>query len=269
MKQLIKKLVPRQLIHLLKNRNENGWFGDYKSWEEALRSALGYNSDEILNKVQSATLKVKSGEAVYERDSVLFDQIHYSWPLLSALMFVAAKNNGSLHVIDFGGSLGSTYFQNKKFLDELNVVRWNVIEQQSFVEAGRLHIESEKLKFFGAVTESIDKSGLADIFVCATTLPYLKNPYFSLNEFIQYRFPYIIIDHTFFNFEERDRITVQIVPEQIYHASYPCWFLNYNKVKSEIEKAYYIISEHKNETFIFLDGRKIQYRGLFGKLKER
>lgn len=268
MKQLIKKLIPTRLFHLFKTRNENGWYGDYNTWEQALQLSSGYNTDEILNKVQAATLKVKSGEVAYERDSVLFESIQYSWPLLSALLLVAAKQNGHLNVIDFGGSLGSSYFQNKKYLDELKAVRWNVVEQPAFVDAGRSHIESDKLKFFVSIKQSIDSIGPPDILVCATTLPYLKNPYIALNEFLKFRIPYIIIDHTFFNFEPRDRLTLQIVPKQIYRASYPCWFLDYLKVKNELKKEYDIISEHKNETFIFLEGRKIQYRGLLGKLKE-
>ena len=83
-----------------------GWKGNYKTWQAALDNSSGYDSDLILQKVKDATLKVKKGEAVYERDSVLFDEIEYSWPLLSGLMLAAAKRNGELNVLDFGGSLG-------------------------------------------------------------------------------------------------------------------------------------------------------------------
>jgi putative methyltransferase (TIGR04325 family) len=40
--------------------------------------------------------------------------------------------------LDFGGSLGSSYFQNKKFLDALRLVEWNVVEQENFVATGEL-----------------------------------------------------------------------------------------------------------------------------------
>ena len=59
----------------------------------------------ILGKVLEATLKVKNGEAVYERDLVLFDHIEFYWPVLSGLMWVAARNNGRLNVLDYGGTL--------------------------------------------------------------------------------------------------------------------------------------------------------------------
>ena len=45
-------------------------------------------------------MKVKKGEAVYERDSMIFDQIEYSWPVLFGLMWAAAQNSGYLKVLD-------------------------------------------------------------------------------------------------------------------------------------------------------------------------
>jgi len=48
--------------------------------EEAMELSTGYDSERILGKVRDSLLKVKRGEAVYERDSVLFDKVQYSWP---------------------------------------------------------------------------------------------------------------------------------------------------------------------------------------------
>ena len=45
---------------------------------------------------------MKNGEAVYERDSVLFDEIQYSWGLLAGLQKAALENDGKLCVLDFG-----------------------------------------------------------------------------------------------------------------------------------------------------------------------
>ncbi len=89
--------------------------GDFATWEEASAQCAGYDAEDILAKVLAATLKVKSGEAACERDSVLFDDIEYAWPVLAGLMWAAARNGGKLNVLDFGGALGSSYFQNRKF----------------------------------------------------------------------------------------------------------------------------------------------------------
>jgi len=133
MKQTLIRLMPDRLFLLLKGY---GWYSDFATWEEAKKKSGGYEAESILQKVKESLLKVKNGEAVYERDSVIFDKIEYSWELLAFLMWVAAQNGGKLNLIDFGGSFGSTYFQNKKFLEKLTNVSWNIVEQQNYVKVG-------------------------------------------------------------------------------------------------------------------------------------
>lgn len=121
--------------------------GNYSTWEAAAAQCTGYDAAPILAKVLDATLRVKRGEAAYERDSVLFDEIEYTSPVTEALMWAAAQSGGRLDVLDFGGALGSSYFQNRAFLADLPQVRWSVVEQAHYVEAGREHIQDETLRF--------------------------------------------------------------------------------------------------------------------------
>ena len=133
--------------------------GDYRSWEEAVSTSTGYDSEIILEKTKTALLQVKNGRAVYERDSVVFDEIQYAWPLLAGLLWVAAQSGGRLNVLDFGGSLGSTYFQNRTFLHPLTHVRWNVVwnvvEQPQHVKTGKEWFEDEHLKFYLRVEDCV------------------------------------------------------------------------------------------------------------------
>jgi putative methyltransferase (TIGR04325 family) len=245
-----------------------GWFGDYANWQEAKRHCSGYDSGAILQKVTEATVKVKSGEAVYERDGVLFDHVEYSWPLLSALLWVAAKNDGKINVVDFGGALGSSYFQNKNFLDTLKDVRWNIIEQENFVTTGREQLQDNRLRFYFNMEECIARDGTPDLLIMSCALQYMERPYELIDKIIAFNIPHIIVDNTAFNFDNRDRITIQKVPPAIYTASYPCWFLNYLAVKKCFEKKYSVVSEHTNDSVIELDGKKIQYKGLLLELKK-
>jgi len=115
----LKDFVPPILLDKLRENplRRYGWFGNYENWEAAEKQSVGYDDNLIIDKVLESTLRVKNGEFPYERDSVLFKEIHYDWPILACLMWVAARNGGKLNVLDFGGSLGSTYWQNKKFLN--------------------------------------------------------------------------------------------------------------------------------------------------------
>jgi putative methyltransferase (TIGR04325 family) len=54
---------------------------------------------------------------------------------------------------------------------------------------------------------------------------------------------YIIVDRTAFNNENKDRLTLQIVPPEIYEASYPAWFLNEERFLSLFEGKYILISD--------------------------
>ena len=260
------KIKNSNLLNTLKLRFESlltkyGWSGDYPNWQEASSKCDNYDAPVILEKVKAATLKVKSGEAVYERDSVLFPEIEYSWPLLTGLMWIGAETNGRLHVTDFGGALGSSYFQNRFFLNALRDVRWNIVEQPSFVTCGNQFIADQSLQFFNTIEDSIAKEGAQDVLLLSCVLPYLKDPIEALSGFMKFRFPYIIIDNTYFNYESRDRICIQRVPPEIYQASYPCWFLDYEKIRKILEKEYTIVAEYTNDSRIRLDGRKIQYQG--------
>lgn len=96
-------------------------------------------------------MRVKRGEALFERDSVLFNEREYCWELLAALMWIAARHNGSLNIIDFGGSLGSTYYQYKCFFSSLKSVLWNIVEQPNFVGEGKRLFENESLKFHSSI----------------------------------------------------------------------------------------------------------------------
>ncbi|OHE05339.1 TIGR04325 family methyltransferase [Sulfurimonas sp. RIFOXYB12_FULL_35_9] len=254
MKQLIKSLIPPIIVDTLRKLkfNKYGWHGNYKNWEEAKKASTGYDSDAILQKVRMSLLKVKNGEAVYERDSVLFDKIQYSWTLLSGVLLAASNAKSNLRVLDFGGSLGSTYYQNKKFLDQLDSVSWSVVEQKHFVDAGKKDFEDDRLKFYYDVTECV-KEQKPNVLVLSSVLQYIEKPYELMDEILKSDFEFIIIDRT--SFSKNKQIKLQIVPSSIYTASYPCWFFEEVEFLKFFVKHNYKVIEKFNAS----DGRTNEY----------
>lgn len=216
--------------------------GKYGTWEEASKSSSGYDSRAIFDKVYDASLKVKNGSAVYERDSIVFDKIEYSWPVLSALLWIATQNDNKLNIVDFGGSLGSSYYQNRYFLAHLKELRWNIVEQAMFVELGRKEFKNEHLRFFPDLNECY-KSEHPQVILCSSVIQYLERPYDFIDTVGSLGFTYIIIDRTPFILKGEDKITVQKVPPAIYDASIPCWLLNLDKFKTHILPTYELIAE--------------------------
>jgi putative methyltransferase (TIGR04325 family) len=233
LKKIIKDFMPPIVLQLRKRNAGLRLTGNYASWEEAKRASAGYDSKLILEKTKAALLKVKQGVAVYERDSVLFDHVQYSWPLLASLMWVAARHSGRLNVLDFGGSLGSTYFQNRVFLSSLPEVHWNVIEQQNHVEVGKEFFEDDRLKFFGTVRDCAAASQ-PNVVILGSILQYLERPYDVLSQLMGLRCEHIIIDRTPFWEGSEDMICVQHVPQSIYSASYPTWIFSMPRFLSTI-----------------------------------
>ena len=248
-KSFIKLIAPPFLIHaynyLLDAQSANQVTGNYSSWEEAKRASTGYDCDVILEKTKEALLKIKKDEAAYERDSVIFDKIQYSWPLLAGLMWVAAKSAGRLNVLDFGGSLGSTFFQNRDFLFKLPQVRWNIVEQPNHVEVGKEFFEDDRLKFFSSIKECVAASQ-PNVVILSSVLQYLEKPYDVLGELMELDCEHIIIDRTPFWDGDEDRLCIQHVPPSIFEASYPTWIFSRMQFLASIELNWNIVAQFVN-----------------------
>jgi putative methyltransferase (TIGR04325 family) len=219
-----------------------GFFGSYDSWEAVLQKTTGYNSDAILNKVKDAMLQVKEGRAIYERDSVLFDKIQYSWPLLAGLLRIAALNKNRLSVLDFGGALGGSYYQNKVFLSEIGELRWSVVDQHAFVRCGKDYFTTKNLKFYLDI-ETCRRYEKPNVIILSGVLQYLKQPYLFIDSILEEKFEHIIIDRTSFLLTDDDRLTVQKVSPKIYKASYPAWFFRIDKFKKMFRNEYNLLLE--------------------------
>jgi putative methyltransferase (TIGR04325 family) len=229
-KKIIKPLTPPFLLELLKDKSFHCQYdGAYFDWSEAKKKTSGYEDDKILEKVLAAAVKVDSGKAIFERDSVLFNHVEYSWPLLSALLLAAAKNGGELNVLDFGGALGTTYRQNKKFLDQLGKVTWNIVEQEKTVAAGQASIKEKNIKFWTSLDECLEKEKI-NLIIFSASIQYIENPYEILAKIVKQGVGTIVFDRLIVS-NRQDFVTIQTVPKNIYKASYPLWIMNEDKLK--------------------------------------
>lgn len=248
LKYMIRLVIPPVFINLVKRLRKKGTAaayglsGDYRSWDEAMAASTGYDSGIILEKTRTALLKVKNGKAAYERDSVLFDEIQYAWPLLASLMWVAARCEGRLNVLDFGGSLGSTYFQNRVFLSALPQVHWNIVEQSRHVRIGRANFEDDNLRFYEDIKDCLTDTQ-PNCVLLSSVLQYLENPYTVLDQILELPCDHVIIDRTPFWAGPADRLCVQTVPPNIYPASYPSWIFSTPRFHAYLNDKWKIMAE--------------------------
>lgn len=259
-----KAWLPPALINRLRPLLKYGIYysGNYSDWAAAQRHASGYDSSSILERVKQARLKVIAGEAKYERDSVLFDEIQHSFPLLAGLLRAAVENDNRLSVLDFGGSLGSSYFQCSDFLSILPSLKWGVVEQQNFVECGRELFENEHLKFYSKIAECL-RHAEPNVALLSNVLQYLPEPYAVLEELIASNIPYILIDHAPCSKKESDFITVQNVPASIYDASYPCRIFGKKSLRDIFQGRYEMLASFDSSSgSAIADGMEFAFYGM-------
>lgn len=271
MHYLIKEFAPPIVNTLRWYSFKYGWKGDYSSFDEAKKQCAGYDENHILNRIKETTSKVRSGEAVYERDGVVYDEIEVNHHLLNALLLISARNNNKLTVIDFGGSLGTSYYQNKKYLSHLTELNWYIIEQENYVTEGKKSFENEHVKFFHTMEECLQANANPDLLLLSSSLQYIKNPYDMLRHIQSFNVPNLMFDLVGFNDEAKDRITIQHVPPVFYgvEASYPCVFFDKNKLEKQMmenyEKEFEFISEPQK---YYLGFKPFRYQGSLWTLKK-
>jgi putative methyltransferase (TIGR04325 family) len=210
----------------LSRYNSSMWSGDYPDWASAMRHCTGYGADDILDRCRAALHAVQAGKAAYERDSLLFNDKRYCWELMTVAYQTASRHQGRLSVLDFGGALGSLYFQHRRWLNDIPSVAWHVVEQPNFVECGRRDVKDDRLQFFYDIAES-QAASAPNLLLLSGVVQALEDPHAWVAQFNRLDVPYIVLDRVPIADEvERDVLTVQRVDPHIYRASYPSWFFH-------------------------------------------
>ena len=191
----------------------------FGSWTEAERASGGYNHQKILDQVTSATTEVLAGNACFERDGITFPLPDFRWPLIAGLLSVAARE-GSIRVLDFGGSLGSTFWQHRSLLHGIDTT-WAVVEQPEFVLAGQ-QLDQSEVRFFNTI-QSATAEMSPNVVLLSSVLQYLPDPDSVLNELLRTQASTIILDRTPMSEAVENIPCIQQVPKNIYSASYPAW----------------------------------------------
>lgn len=247
MRSLIKQFTPPFIMSWVRSiRNSRyGFKGDYSSWGVAESQCNGYADDGIFERVKRAVLAVKSGECYGERDSITFQEPQYTWSSLACLMHVAARE-GQLRVLDFGGSLGSVYYMNRRFFNGLTV-EWSIVEQSHFVDFGKAVLSDEVLNFFHSIDDCLSVRS-PNLLLLSSVIQYLPKPFSLLDELLSKNVPFVLLDRTPLTKAGRSILTVQHVNPSIYSANYPAWIIDEYKLHKLFSSyGYEVIEDFQSE----------------------
>lgn len=242
--QMIKKVVPpiiKEFVKYMRRDKYLYYFGEFASFTEAEEKCLrgGYTAPNIIDQVDSATQKVRKGEALYEQDGICFYEVNNNYELLAALLYV----RGCLErfsVLDFGGALGSTFFRYRKLLQELEAT-WCVVEQKHYIDRGREKVP--EIPFYYTMDEALASPDCPNVLLLSGVLQYLDEPYRWFADMLAKGFDYIILDETAFNTDEaaKNKVMLQHVPASIYKAIYPVNLLGQDELKTFVLRSGYEI----------------------------
>ena len=250
-----KKSIP---FYLLYDERISGirYLGDYANWQDAAAECRGYDDSVIFDKVIQASKKVIDGEAVWERDSFLFYQEKYVYKLCAAILRCALRNdNQGVRVLDIGGSLGSTYFQNRKYLSDVKNLEYVVAEQDRYAAYGHEYLEDAVLKFISSQRDWENMERF-DIILMSASLQYIPNYAGIISKIKKAEPRYIIFDRVLVG--DRGRICRETVPETIYKSSYPLRIFSEEEIRDFCEPEYKLIENDISsvpETAYFVDGK--------------
>jgi len=233
--------------------------GDYPDWAEASAACEVPWTEQMLEKVLAATLKIRGNEAIEK--GVFRGRVACNFALITALLSAAAKNGNYLSVLDFGGSLGVSYYYSRAFLRDVSEVKWSIVELPDLVAAGRRHLESEQLRFHETIEESI-RYHTPTIAVLSGVLQYLRDPGKTLLDILQIGAPIVFIDRTALIDSDRDRLCIQHVPESIYRIDLPAWFLSETKLLSTLtDSDYACLCDFPAIDNYALPGARVSFKG--------
>jgi putative methyltransferase (TIGR04325 family) len=249
--KLIKKIMIYflEIILFLEKNYKIDFSGIYENWEDARNNSKGYDDQKILKRVKHTTSLLLSKKRAYERDGILLDKNEYPYQILLIILRAAIENKNKCKVIDFGGSLGSTYYNNRSFFKDIKDLKWIVVEQNNFVKIGNKYFSNKIINFNDKIENATKQFKKPNVVIISGVIQYLNNPYQILKKIIKTNADYIVIDRSPFLKKGKTIITVQKIPKKIIDSSYPIWLFNETEFKKHFKKNY-----HELATFDALDG---------------
>ena len=208
-------------ISILKNKYGLNLIGPYKNFKEAKKNSVGYESPIILDKINEAIIKTLDGKSIYERDGCNFS-IKPKKLYIRNILKKYLRDDST--ILDFGGSLGSNYINNKDLFTKKN--KYKIVEQINFVKQGNLLKKKYDIpiQFYSDINEIKSK---VDILILSSVLHYLEDTKFLFKFINRINPEIIIIDRTPFNFKKKNNWWIQY--EKSYYKipiSYPIKVIN-------------------------------------------
>lgn len=262
-KNLVKFFCPPLMLNFFRDLSISG---TYPSWDRASVKAKGYSDEKIINQVTQAVELSLNYEDGYARDGIFFDDKKIPLELAAAINFIG-NDSDLLVVIDFGGGLGETYRQVRRFLRSSINIMWFIVEQDHFVDVGKASYQTSNLKFFKSMDE-LPLNQTPNIIIFSGVLQYVKNPLAIISKSIDLGVNWIFVDRTPVTMDSNNIVALQKNSKIFNYSCYPIHIFSEEKLLSYFEDKYDLFTH-----FNALDGtlntfsQEINFKGFLFRKK--
>ncbi len=243
--------------------NSSMWSGSYPDWDAAARGCRKISLEGQRRAYERALGEVLAGRALFERDSLLQHQPATSWPLMLALRDLQALGISRPTVLDYGGGLGSVYFQHRRWWTSDRPVTWNVVELPGIAATGRRLTHEPQLHFFDSLDEAIRQQP-PDLIVAAGIMPMVPGPEALLDSLAALGAPWVFVDRIPVTKRQgKNLITRQVVPRSIYESESPFWFFDESRFLRMLSSRWEIVGQSLSDCDdpVWVEGYQYQWRG--------
>ncbi|MBT3069776.1 methyltransferase, TIGR04325 family [Rhodomicrobium sp. Az07] len=253
-KQFFKSITPPILVDIARDwrrapAGAGGFEGPFGDWNAAVANSTGWDAPVITEKTRDISRAVRDGNIRFQQDTIARNSVVYSSAILAFLVMAIQESNGAVDILDFGGSLGTNYIQNRAII--ANAVsehrcNWVIVERPDIVRIGRDEFERDGVRFFETLDEASATLGrLPASVLFSGSLQYLDAPMSIIDRLVASDVRIIGIDRLLMSEQPEHEIFVQRPdPEKYYSASYPVWAISRKRFAEEMSsRGYALIAE--------------------------
>jgi putative methyltransferase (TIGR04325 family) len=178
---------------------------------------------------------------------------------LAAVLSAFGTAPRELHVLDFGGAMGTHYYALSPVLKTRFRLKWTVCETPATARAAAAEFQTEELQF----VDSLDRvSSRPDLVLCSGSLQYVEDPGEFLGRLLALS-DVLIMNRTAIVARESDTVMVQNVNSDVYQARFAAWFLSEQRLLARLASSGFATRlRWTADDVVEFEGRRLPYQGL-------
>lgn len=204
---------------------ETIWEGVYSNFQDVPEIGPGFRGGKW---IENSLKKIYALREIAEKENIIPEVTRYRESILPVVASMAYNEKGEIKILDFGGSLGFTYYQVIQSLPSAENFEFHIVENEAVCEAGREFFkQNEKIIFYSDLPNSNKRF---DIIHMSSSIHYVEKWQDIIARMRLYQPRYILFTDLL-----AGNIPTYASIQNYYGSKIPVWFLNVDEVIKTME----------------------------------